>query len=209
MDVLTELRAATGPLHARIERLPIAGAMLAGAVTRAAYARLLGGLFHTYAAFEDGLGGAAEVAAVWPETPSRRLALARDLGAFGADPGTAPAAVGEWADALAASGQPAAWAGAGYVFEGSRMGSRMLVRSIARGFGLDPRPGVGLDFHLDAGPDPVGSWKRVTAALEALGGDPAPRAALVAAAVRTFELLYALHEDAMEPAGRAVPEPVG
>lgn len=34
MDVLTELRAATGPIHTRIEALPVCAAMLAGELDR-------------------------------------------------------------------------------------------------------------------------------------------------------------------------------
>jgi heme oxygenase len=206
MDVRAELRAATGPHHTRIEQLPVAAAMLAGTIDRGAYARLLRGLYHLHAAFEAGLAAEPGAAAVWPRTPSRAAALERDLRAFGMPPGGEDPAVGAWAADVAACGHPAAWAGAGYVFEGARMGSRVLARSLARGFGLEPRLGVGLDYHLDAGPDPAGDWTRVLGALAELGREPDARRAAVAAAVRTFEALHAIHETA---AGRAVLESVG
>lgn len=193
MDVLTELRAATGPIHARIEALPVCGAMVAGELDRPGYARLLAGLFHANAAFEAGLQAAPAVSAVWPAPDGRAAAALHDLRALGAEPGPVPAAVAAWA-AEVADGHPAGWAGAGYVFEGSRMGSRLLLRALARGFGVEPRPGVGLDYHLPPPGDPAAGWKRVVAALTALDTDPSARAAIVGGAVATFEVLFAIHE---------------
>jgi hypothetical protein len=63
---------------------------------------------------------------------------------------------------------------------------------------MEMRLGVGLDYHLDAGEDPMGNWKRVMAALAALDRDPAARTAMLTAAVRTFEMLYTLHEAVRE-----------
>jgi heme oxygenase len=198
MEILTELRAATGPIHQRIEELPASKAMLAGEIDRAAYAQLLVNLYHLHAAFEVEHAATPEVAAVWPQTPSRAAALARDLQAFDVDPGEAPMWVADWIAEMHSCAHPAAWAGAGYVFEGSRMGSRILARSLSRGLGLEMRLGVGLDYHLDAGEDPMGNWKRVMAALAALDRDPAARTAMLTAAVRTFEMLYTLHEAVRE-----------
>jgi heme oxygenase len=202
MDILTELRAATGPIHARIEALPVCGAMVAGELDRPAYARLLAGLYHANAAFEAGLQAVPAVADVWPAPDGRAAAALRDLRALGAEPGPVPAAVAAWAADLA-DGHPAAWAGAGYVFEGSRMGSRVLLRALARGFGVEPRPGVGLDYHLPPPGDPAAGWRRVVAALTTLDADTAARAAIVGGAVATFEALYAVHEGCVPAAAIA------
>ncbi len=200
MEILTELRAATGPIHKRIEELPASRAMLAGEVDRDQYAQLLANLYHLHAAFEDSLANCPDVIAVWPRTQSRAAALARDLQAFGVESGSAPDWVADWIEDIRACGHPAAWAGAGYVFEGSRMGSRILARTLSRGLGLDMKLGVGLDYHLDAGDDPNGTWKRVMFALAALDRDAEARAAILAAAVQTFEVLYAIHEAMPAPA---------
>jgi heme oxygenase len=198
MEILNELRQATGAIHGRIEELPICREMLAGTVDRAAYARLLGDLFHLHRAYETALAACPPVAALWPQTPSRAAALARDLAAFGVAPRPTPGRVVEWQADIEALEHPAAWAGVGYVVEGSRLGSRVLVRSLATGFGLKPALGVGLDYHLDAGDDPSGNWRRVLGALAALDRDPPSRRAILTAAVATFEALYELHEAAAE-----------
>lgn len=194
MSILNELRQATGPIHARIETLPVCQALLSGTVDHATYVCLLRPLYHLHAALEARLAACSEMNGVWPATPSRAAALARDLRVFGTDAGPMPNLVQEWESALQLLEQPAAWGGAGYVLEGSRMGSRVLVRPIATALGLDLRLGKGLDYHLDAGDDPAGNWRGVLAALERLATSPTARHALIRAAVLTFETMYTLHE---------------
>lgn len=82
------------------------------------------------------------------------------------------------------------------------MGSRVLVGPLARGLGVPPGAGVGLDYHRDGLADPGGRWGRVRAALAALDEGGAARAHLVAGAVATFELMFALHAGPVE-----APEP--
>lgn len=199
MEILKELRAATGPAHFAIEQLPIAKAMLAGEIDRADYTRLLVGLYHLHMAFEAELADTPDVMSVWPKTPSRAAALARDLQMFGVDPGETPIWVSAWVAEIRDLQRPEAWAGAGYVVEGSRMGSRILARSLAEGLALELKLGVGLDYHLDAGDDPNGNWKRVMAALAVLDRDEGARAAIVSAALKTFEVLHFVHETTTEP----------
>jgi heme oxygenase len=139
------------------------------------------------------------VSALWPQTPSRAAAISRDLAVLGTSPCPTPGWIGEWLAGIEALDQPAAWAGVGYVVEGSRLGSRVLVKSLAAGFGVEPALGIGLDYHLDAGDDPTGNWRRVMGALAALDHGPQARDAIVAAAVATFEVLYELHEMAADP----------
>jgi heme oxygenase len=200
MDPLHDLRAATRPLHDRIEQLPVCRAMAAGTVGRDEVAFVTAALWHAYRAFERELARHDKVAAVWPTQEGRSAALERDLFALGADAGDEPEYVREWADALRERAQtdPEVWAGAVYVFEGSRMGSRVLLPALATALGVDARPGVGLDFHLEAVQD-AGVWPALRKALPALGGTPAARSAMQAGAVATFELMIALHA-AAEPA---------
>lgn len=194
MEILNELRKATAALHARIEELPMSRAMLAGTVDRTAYARLLADLYHVHAVYESALAGCAEVAACWPATPSRAAAIRRDLAVLGGTIGPMPDWVGHWQAAVEGAGHPAAWAGVGYVVEGSRLGSRLLARSLAAAFGRPPVLGVGLDYHLDAGDDPAANWRQVLTALATLDRGPVAREAILAAAVVTFETLYDRYE---------------
>ncbi len=199
MEILNELRKATGPIHTRIEELPICKGLLAGTVDRLAYARLLSLLQPLHESFESALNEVSALTGIWPSTPSRAAALGRDLAVFGTELEPAIEAVRDWFDGLQSLGHPAAWAGAGYVFEGSRMGSRVLVKCVAQAFHIPLQMGAGLDYHLDSGEDPTGNWKRVMGALAAADHGSEARAAMIDAAVRTFEVIYALHELAGEP----------
>jgi heme oxygenase len=190
VEILNILRSATGAVHARIEELPVCRAMLVGEVDREQYTDLLGQLYHLHEQYETEMAASG---LAWPNTPSRAAAIARDLKAFDAEIGDVPDTVNEWIDAIGALGHPAAWAGVGYVLEGSRMGSRVLVKSVSKGLGLPMQLGVGLDYHLDAGVDPNGNWRQVMAALVA-ADEPGSRETIVNAAVATFDAMYALHE---------------
>jgi heme oxygenase len=190
VEILTALRAATGPAHARIEQLPICADMLNGPLDREEYVRLLTDLYHISDAVEEGLAALPG----WPACPSRAAAAARDLAVLGGRTGDRPEWVAEWIDAVRRVGHPAAWAGVGYVMEGSRMGSRVLAKTVARGLGLLVQTCSGLDYHLDAGADPAGTWKAVLVALADHGRDATAGSAMVAAAIATFELLYSRHE---------------
>lgn len=207
MEILNRLRSATGPIHGRIELLPACQAMLAGTVAREDYVRLLHSLYHLHRTFEAALLACPEVLRVWPATPSRAEAIARDLATFGVEEGPMPESVNDWVEDIRSHNHVAAWAGCGYVFEGSRMGSRVLARTVARALGLELRLGVGLDYHLDAGEDPNGNWRRIMAALSALAPDDHAQTAMTEAAVRTFEVMYSLHEAVGEP--ETVFQPVG
>jgi heme oxygenase len=198
MEILSALRQATDSLHTQIEQLPLSQAMLAGQVARDQYVSLLKSLYHVHAAAEERLATTPVVAAVWPPTPSRAAAVIRDLAAFGVEPGDAPESVGEWVSQIDAVGHPAAWAGVGYVLEGSRLGSRVLARPLARSLSVEPRLGVGLDYHLDTGPDPIGTWRQVQNALSGLDNSSDARAAMIAAAGITFKILFLLHETTSE-----------
>jgi heme oxygenase len=193
MEILSILRGATGAIHARIEELPLCKAILAGEIDGSTYSALLGSLHPLHEAYETEMAASG---LQWPATPSRADALRRDLDILDGDTGDTPTVVFEWLDTIRQLEHPAAWAGVGYVMEGSRMGSRVLVKSISQALGLEQRLGKGLDYHLDAGSDPNATWKQVMGCLAAADTDAAARTAIVNAAVATFEAIYALHESA-------------
>ncbi|WP_439621909.1 biliverdin-producing heme oxygenase [Gemmata sp.] len=204
MELIDELRTVTRPIHTRIEQLPAARELAQGRIGREPYLDLLGRLYWVHATFEAELDRAPVVRAAWPAEAERAAAVARDLEVLGGDPPCAPpAAVTEWRHRLRARGHHAAWAGAGYVLEGSRMGSRVLAAPLARALAVPPGAGVGLDYHRDGLADPVGRWERVRAALAALDEGGANRAHITFGAVATFELMLAVHAEPV-----ADPEPI-
>jgi heme oxygenase len=201
MTLPDQIRSALAADHAAVEATPFARAMVSGRIAPADYAAGLAGLYHLHAALEGGLGEAAgrcpEVAAVYdPDRMARSPLAARDLAALGAPPAGEPGpAVARLARRFAdwAAGAPWALLGPLYVLEGSRMGSMVLVRSLAPALGVDRRPGAGLDYHLDGIATRPQDWQVFRAALAGLPLTPAQRADVLAAAVATMGGLLELY----------------
>lgn len=196
MDLFDQLRAETRAAHDAIEQLPAAVAMLQGTVTRDEYTAVLARVFWVHAIFEAELSATPELSSCWPAEAVRAEAAGRDLYNLGGhcflEP---PEEVVEWADQMRqrAETTPAVWGGAGYVLEGSRMGSRVLVGPVARALGVAVTPGEGVDYHLEGLTDPGGRWRRVRDAILTVDRTPADRAAIVAGAIATFAVMAAVH----------------
>ncbi|WP_439627320.1 biliverdin-producing heme oxygenase [Gemmata sp.] len=214
MTLPDRIRQAIATDHTAIEDTPFARAMTMGAIDRDAYADGLRELYHLHAAVEAALGIAAaecrEVAALFhPGHMTRSTLIAADLVALGSLPAVEPgAAVAAFAGELAgwAADRPWALLGPLYVLEGSRMGSMVLVRSLAPALRVDRRPGAGLDYHLDGIPTRPQEWQRFRAALAAAPLTDEQQADALAAAVATMRTLVALY--AGLPAGAAAPAAV-
>ncbi|QJW97808.1 biliverdin-producing heme oxygenase [Frigoriglobus tundricola] len=89
--------------------------------------------------------------------------------------------------------RPEAWLGVLYVFEGSRMGSMALLRPVARALGTHPRPGHGVDYHLDGVADRVPRWQRFKATVNALPLTPEQHQSVVWGATATFRMLHEVY----------------
>lgn len=196
MDLFQELRSATQTVHNEIEQLPAAVAMLSGTVRRDEYTSVLARVYWIHSIFETELLSLDDLAHHWPNEAFRADAIARDLANLEASLiSEPPPAVEEWAEQLRRSAEtsPAVWAGAGYVLEGSRMGSRVLIGPVSQALGVTIAPGVGVDYHLEGLSDPGGRWKRVREAILTADRTPSDRMAIVSAAIATFEVMAAVH----------------
>jgi heme oxygenase len=164
------LRAQTRGAHAAVERhLDLAG--LAG---RDSYCRFL---LMNWACVPIELGlREAGVARLLPDWPARerRFALERDLAALGIElpPARACAIPGD-------AGSVFGWA---YVLEGSRLGARLILRSVAASPDPDVRGGTGF---LRQG-EGMGLWRSFVAALSAIDDDEEAIARACAAARAGF-----------------------
>jgi heme oxygenase len=209
-----KIRQAIAADHTAIEDTPFARAMTTGAIDRDAYAEGLRDLYHLHAAVESALGAAAaecrEVAALFhPDHMTRSTLIAADLVELGSLPAGEPGpVVAKFAGELAGGAAAKPWALLGplYVLEGSRMGSMVLVGSLAPALGVDRRPGMGLDYHLDGIATRPQEWQRFRAALAAAPLTDEQQADALAAAVSTMRALVALY--AGLPAGAAAPAAV-
>jgi heme oxygenase len=163
------LKQSTRDLHARAERSGVMGALLAGRLPRAGYARLLRHLHGLYAALEarlDALHGAALLQPLALPGLRRGDALAADLAALGADT-TAPLAPTLVAYcARLAHATPAQLAAQVYVrLLGDLNGGRVLARLVERHYG----PGAPVAFYDFGPPEEAAALRdRLRAALAAL-----------------------------------------
>jgi hypothetical protein len=96
---------------------------------------------------------------------------------------------------LEAIGQshPAALVGALYVLEGSRMGSMMIGRQLAKAWQIPPVPGQGLDYHLDGIATRGAEWKAFRAAVDTHPAVQAVAEAVLQLATATMDGLLVLY----------------
>jgi heme oxygenase len=168
------LRVATQAPHERLHLHAGFSTVKDGTITRADYRALLSCLYGFYRSFEREVGVA----------PLRTQWLARDLAWLGVDAATL-------------SGMPVCGdmpryhggerrLGALYVVEGSAMGGRVLCR------GLDALLGSasveGRRFFTGRGDASGDAWRGFLGRLAAVGAEPRGRAALLSAAIETFEV---------------------
>ncbi len=137
------LREATADSHRRIEATAMAQAMVAGRVSRAAYAALLADLAPVHRLLDERIA-AIGCGPVPVDLVLRATAVEDDLAVLGGER-PAPTAVSRlvcrWIEGIR---HPAA-IGAAYVVAGSRMGSTVLRPLLARALGL--AGGAGLRSH--------------------------------------------------------------
>jgi heme oxygenase len=193
MTLPDKLRQAIGQLHTSIEATPLATAMIGGTITREQYGFWLTQMFHLHSAVEDLLAASVGLAAIYdPRTMTRSDALRRDAAALDLDLSDPPcAAVETLICALSQTTSVPPWnlVGVLYVLEGSRMGSLALARPVARALGVDPRPGAGLDYHVEGAADRPRTWQAFRAKLAALPLSTGDEADVIAAAVVTMRQL--------------------
>lgn len=199
MAVIDRLRTAVSPVHLALEATALARLMADGRVSRATYAPLARQTWHLHEGVEPQWGLAAQA---WPALgalvgPSRDRAarLAADLRYLAPGDATpAHPAIAEACARVRADVEAGPWTAVGslYVLEGSRLGSAVLLRALAAGWGVAPTVGVGLDYHL---PGPAGWWASTVRGFEALPLSPSQVDDICAAACALMQSLWCLYED--------------
>jgi heme oxygenase len=183
--------------HSAIEETPAAKGMIAGTIDREAYARLLAQLKFIHDTLENQLHGKPELAGLYdPAEMKRSHVITRDLENldFEADDSVLDPTshlmllFRQW-------GEVAPWMLIGplYVLEGSRMGSMALVRPVARALGLEVRPNVGVDYHLDGMATRPQVWMQFKAKLAATPFSDAQKENICRAAAATMTALHSLY----------------
>lgn len=172
MAASDRLRLAIAHTHRVIEATPLATALATGSLSRHAYGALASQMWHLHRLLEPIFDAAGcewpALAALWQPSRKRLGVLDADLRVLGMIPRPAVSSViAEVAGDIAAGAATRPWSvvGAIYVLEGSRLGSTIVGRALADGWGVTLSPGAGLDYHL---PPPAGWWKATVQALDGL-----------------------------------------
>jgi heme oxygenase len=197
MSLARALREALQASHDQIEQTPFAMALARGQVRTVDYTLALGQLRRIHGVLEEALGREPELAELF-RPPMRRLAaLDRDLEFWNVNLAELPclAETDRLVEQLRVWSGRSAWhlLGALYVFEGSRMGSQVLVRPVAAALGVEPREGQGVDYHAEGAADQTRAWRAFKTQLDALILPSEHVAAVVAGACRAMDLLYDLY----------------
>jgi heme oxygenase len=206
MALPDQLRLAIGSLHQSIEQTPLARAMLHGTLDLTTYVWWLSQMNVVHLGVEE----AIRESAYFQDRPlfrsiDRSSVIVRDLVALNASACHQiescvldfVANVEEWALA-----SPWKLLGVLYVLEGSRMGSLVLAKPVARSLGLQPALGVGLDYHLEAAAQRPQLWQQFRGTLTMLDLSHEQRCEVEAAAVATMSCLHELYQTA--PVGVAL-----
>jgi heme oxygenase len=197
-DIVAELREATRPLHDRLECHALAQAMIDGTIPRPRYVALLGQLRLLHDALEQAWETEPACAAVFDSSMKRLAVLDADFARLGETiPATPlpPLAAFLRRVEVWRVGSPWALLGPLYVLEGSRMGSLVLARPLAKALGVSPAPGHGLDYHLVGSQGRHVAWNRFLDRLRRLPLSEEQRAAVCEAAVATFAVLGEIFEN--------------
>lgn len=168
------LRAATQAPHERLHHHAGFAAVKSGAIGLADYRRLLGRLYGFYLPFEHAAG----------LDPIRTQWLASDLAWLGLDPAAFPR-IRACAD-IPRYDRVERQLGALYVVEGSALGGRQLCRGLDRLLGTAAIDGR--RFFAGRNADTGAAWTGFLDRLASIGPEPVGRAALVSAAIETFEV---------------------
>ncbi|QVL33762.1 biliverdin-producing heme oxygenase [Telmatocola sphagniphila] len=197
MSLLHRARTASGDLHRRIENTPLAQQLARGTVERDTYLRLLEVLLPIHTAVEAQLAHPPLNVLTNPNLPRRSLLIAdRAALAAPAEPFESEH-LSAWQEALQEEEavSPWVWAGALYVLEGSRMGSRMLAKTVAAALQLPLQPGLGLDYHLAGLSDGGQTWQEFKAFLENAPVTASESDSFARGVGRTFQVMFDVYEE--------------
>ncbi len=204
-SIMLVLRDGTAELHRAAEHHPFQRALAKGELPLDGYVAFLGQMLLVHERLEAGLAQLRttdpRAAAVVTDQQLQAPYLRADLTHFGVDPAgvervPATARMVEAIDAIEGSATPVALLGAHYVVEGSNNGSKFIGRVLSRQHGLTPETGLRyFDPYGDAQRD---VWLAFKTAMDAQAFTDEERAALLAAAERTFQGIAEISSDLAE-----------
>lgn len=200
------LRETLAPLHDAIENTALARRMAHSTVGSGEYVRLLQNLFAIHGTLEPAMTRSTPVSHWLNPEAARTSALAADLAYWQARPldfaereMPTQSLVGMFR--RMEHQRPVALIGALYIFEGSRMGARILKSRVAAALGTSPEPGHGVDYFALGSDQHPARWAEFKRQLDETAWAARQRMQLLAGARRTMRGLLALYRAIGDDAG--------
>lgn len=193
-----DIRSSIQALHDEVEQTPLAQAIILEQIRLPEYRRLIeqSYLLHTYV--EERLSAYPLISNFFTPEMRRIEALKRDLFNLGGSLFPSPTqAVVHFIQRFERSERlnPLALLGAIYVFEGSRMGSMILLPKLSYALGLKAQMGVGLDYHCEGIEETPQRFRQFKQRLDHFIVNPADQRVVVNGAVQCMQGLVELYKD--------------
>ncbi len=202
MSTMQRVREAISQSHDAIEQTDFAKSLLDGRITRPAYGVYLNQIWHIHQALEQSLAACDRVAAYCTPAMIRTAVIARDAAAMGQRidanhklPTTRDieSHLKTWA-----TESPFSLLGCLYILEGSRMGSLMIAKPLAKALGLSEltadRSIVGVEYHLEGAAETPRRVRQFKTDIDAANLNAADERALTSGACTFIEMLKRLYD---------------
>ncbi len=153
MSLMNEVRQAISNSHNAIEQTGFSIAMMDGSLSPKNYAFGLAQLLHIHQGLETLIASRNEVKNFLNDEMIRTATIIRDLNALGFTTTSLPVlretkSIVETMSTWAAE-SPFALLGCLYILEGSRMGSLVIAKPLAKILGLQPGEVAGIEYHVE------------------------------------------------------------
>lgn len=198
MSLIQAMRAAISNDHIAIEKTPFSIAMMSGGLTRKEYANGLAQLWHIHNGIETVAPVCQALQSFFNSEMIRTAAIDRDLRYFGFEVASFSVLdrTSHLMDLLTsyALDNPLSILGALYVMEGSRMGSLVIAKPLARTLGLvDGKNGI--EYHVEGAASTPMRVRTLKEKIENAGFDEIASNSVIRGAVEFMSLLNRLYQD--------------
>ena len=207
---MQRVREAISLSHDAIEQTDFAKSLLDGRITRAAYGVYLNQMWHIHSALEHAITGSERVAPFLAPAMMRTATIARDAHVMGqridAQQRLQITRDIESQLTIWAAESPLALLGSLYILEGSRMGSLMIAKPLAKALGLSEltndqsvertseRSIDGVEYHLEGAAETPRRVRQFKAEIDCAGLSASEETELTYGACAFMALLKRLYE---------------
>jgi heme oxygenase len=210
LSLTARLRHSIAAEHEAIERTPFSVALMSGRLGRETYVINLAQMHRIHTVFESLCGSQPELTPYFHDAMRRADVIAGDVAQLGFDL-TAIETLPETERIVSSiedhhARRPLSLLGGIYILEGSRMGSLVLAKPLAKCLQVSGMPGTGIDYHVDGARETPARLKQWKHEVDQAGFDEATADDIAAFAVVFMRGLLELYAaiPAPETANRSV-----